>query len=150
MKQIEKDYITTGRVGFVYRDYPLERMHPYAFKAAVSAQCAAAQGKYWEMHQRLFQEPMALNTAELLAHAQALGLNETRFRQCLDDEKIAASLRLGMSESASLGVGGTPVFFVGVRRPGEKSVRVLRMIQGARPYGVFKATLDTVINAQTR
>ncbi|MDQ3817349.1 MAG: thioredoxin domain-containing protein [Acidobacteriota bacterium] len=148
MKQIDKDYISAGRVGFIFRDYPLELPHPYAFKAAMAARCAGVQGKYWEMQQRLFQEPMALRSDDLLSHAQSVGLNMTNFSQCLDDEKTAFSIRTGMNEAAGLGVGGTPAFFVGVRRAGDKNVRVLRVIQGARPYSVFKATLDTVINAQ--
>jgi protein-disulfide isomerase len=149
IKQIEQDYLNTGHVGFVFRDYPMEGIHPYAFKAAEAAQCAAAQGKFWEMHQRLYQEPMALKHDDLLAHAQALNLDVPKFRQCIADEKTDAALRQGMAEGAGLGVEGTPMFLIGVRRPDSSNVKVLRMIQGAQPYDVFKATLDTMISAQT-
>jgi len=148
LNKIEQDYINTGRVGFVFRDYPMESIHPYAFKAATVAQCAAAQGRFWEMNQRLFQEPMALTENDLLAHAQGLNLDMAKFQQCAADEKTAATVRQGMVEGASLGVEGTPIFMIGVRKPNSSSVKVLRMIQGAYPYDVFKATLDTIVNAQ--
>ena len=149
MKQIEKHYIDAGRVGFIVHHNPLEDIHPYAFKAAEAAQCAGAQSKFWDMHRRLFQEPMALTQDDLLAGAQTLKLDMTKFRECLSDEKTAVKLRQEMLQAAGIGVKGTPIFLIGVKKPDDSSVKVLRMIQGAYPYDVFRATLDTMINAQT-
>jgi protein-disulfide isomerase len=149
MKQIENNYINTGRIGFVVRHTPLEDIHPYAFKAAETAQCAGAQGKFWEMHRRLFQDPMALTEDDLLADAQTLKLDMTKFRQCLTDEKTAATLRQEMLGAVGLGVKGTPIFLIGVKNPNNSKVKALRMIQGGHPYDVFKATLDTIISART-
>ena len=149
LNQIEKNYIDTGRVGFVYREFPLEDVHPYAFKASEAAQCAGAQGKLWEMNHKLLQEPMALSQDDLLAAAQTLKLDMTKFRQCLSDEKTAATLRQEVLEAVGMGVKGTPIFLIGVKKPNNGNVKVLRMIEGGQPYDVFKATLDTIINAQT-
>ncbi|MEP6911269.1 MAG: thioredoxin domain-containing protein [bacterium] len=149
MKQIEKDYIDTGRVGFIVRHTPLVDIHPDAFKAAEAAQCAGAQGRFWEMHHRLFQEPMTLAVVDLLAHAQTLKLDMTKFRQCLSDEKKAAGLRQGMLEAEGFGIKGTPIFLIGVKKPNSGEVKALRMIEGGHPYEAFKASLDSVIKAQT-
>ena len=148
LKKIEEDYIKTGRVAFVFRDHPMESIHPYAFKAAEAAQCAAAQGKFWDMNQRLFQEPMALKQDDLLAHAQAIKLDVAKFQQCVADDKTAAALRQAMVVNGGLGVVGTPMFLVGVRKPNDWNIKVLRMIEGSYPYDVYKATLDTIVNAQ--
>ncbi|MEP6819799.1 MAG: thioredoxin domain-containing protein [bacterium] len=149
MKQIEADYINTGRIGFIVRQTPLEELHRYAFKAAEAAQCATAQGKFWEMHRALLGEPMTLTENGLLAHAQTLKLKMPKFRQCLADEKTAATLRQGMREALGLGLQGTPVFLIGIRKADENKVRALRLIEGAYPYEVFKAALDPMIKAQT-
>src|ERR1700685_3540519 len=122
MKQIEQSYIDGGRVGLVSRDYPLESMHPFAFKAAEAARCAASQGHFWEMNEALLQEPMALAQEDLLASARALKLDMQRFEQCLSDEQTGADLRRSMAEAESLGVAGTPIFFIGVRKPNDNSV----------------------------
>lgn len=90
MEQIERDYIDTGRIGFVFHDFPIESSHPYAFKAAVAAQCAGAQGRLWEMNHRLLADPMALAPDDLMAGAQALRLDMTKFRQCISTQNCAA------------------------------------------------------------
>src|SRR5882672_4204376 len=75
MKQIERDYLDTGRIGFVFRDFPIESSHPYALKAAVAAQCAGAQGRLWEMNHKLLADPMALAPDDLMAKAAALNVD---------------------------------------------------------------------------
>jgi protein-disulfide isomerase len=150
MKQIETDYIGSGRVGFILRHSPSEDVHEYAFKAAEAVQCAGAQGRFWEMHRRLFEEPMALGEKELLEHAQTLGLDIAAFQQCLSSEETAMALRRQMRETAAIGLKGTPLFLVGVKKPNDNNVRVLRMIPGTYPYDVFKTTLDTVLTMATR
>src|SRR3989454_2777070 len=82
--QIRRDYIVTGKLKYVFRNFPIESIHPNAFKAAEAAHCAGERGKYWEMHDRLFANQGALASAQLLLHAQALGLDPQPFSQCLD------------------------------------------------------------------
>jgi len=147
MKQIERDYINTGRIGFIFRDFPIESSHPYAFKASVAAQCASQQGRLWEMNHKLLAEPMALTPDDLLSQAGAIKLDMTKFRQCFESEGAEGRVRQGMREASQLGIDGTPMFLVGIRKPGTGTIKVLRMIEGGYPYDVFKATLETLIAA---
>ena len=73
--QLDKEYVQTGKVKYVLRDLPLEAIHPLAMKAAEAAHCAGEQGKYWEMHDRLFANQTELARTDLAKHAQALGLD---------------------------------------------------------------------------
>ena len=148
MNQIEKNYIDTGRVRFAVRHTPIEEIHPEAFKAAEAAHCGRVQGRFWELHERLIHEPMALAPKDLLTHARTLGLDMPKFTQCLTDDKTAAAIRQEMREAEGLGIRGTPIFLVGVKQPGDAGIKALRMIKGAHPYGVFKAALDEFLNTQ--
>ncbi len=145
-KQIEKEYIDSGKVAFLVRQTPLSDIHPDAFKAAEAALCSAAQQKFWEMNDRLFQEPMALKVIDLVAHAQALQLDISKFRECLADERTTAAVQEQLKAAAKMGLQGTPNFLIGVKEPTTNKVKVLRMIQGAQPYNVFKVTLDSVFS----
>jgi len=148
MKQIERDYIDNGRIGFVFRDFPLESVHPHAFGAAVAAQCAGQQGRLWEMNHKLMAEASTLAPEDISKDAETMNLDMMKFRQCVADEKLATQLRLRMHQASELGIDGTPMFVVGIRKPGSKTIRALRMIEGGYSYEVFKATLDMVIATQ--
>lgn len=144
--QIQREYVDTGKVRYVYRHLPIERIHPNAMKAAEAAQCALAQGKFWEMHDRLFANQKALAPPYLIAHAQALGLNMTAFQQCLGGQ-TAVRVKQDLAEGLKAGITGTPAFFMGtVTKQGK--LRVLQKLIGAKPYATFKATLDSLV-AQT-
>lgn len=147
-KQIERDYIDAKRIGFVFHDFPLESSHPNAFKAAWAAQCAAAQGHLWEMNRKLLAESALLTQDHLLSNAEAIGLNMPAFSQCLVDESLSGLIRRKMQEATKLGIDGTPMFVVGIRKPGSNKVRGLRMIEGGYPYDVFRATLDSLLATQ--
>jgi len=86
---IEKDYLRTGKVKYAFFDFPLEHSHPQAFQAAVAAYCAGEEGKYWEMHARLFTHQQELLEKDLLHHAQAIGLDPSKFERCLNNEESA-------------------------------------------------------------
>ena len=148
LPQIEQDYVKTGRVRYVFRNFPLEAIHKEALKAAEAANCAGEQGRYWEMHDRLFANQGALAPAELPGHARALGLDAPRFQQCLDTQKYAAAIRQDMSEAQQAGVRGTPSFFIGLTGPDGSSVRAVKVITGAHPYAAFKEALDSLLSAQ--
>ena len=148
MKQIERDYIGNGQIGFIFQDFPIESSHPHAFGAALAAQCASEQGHLWEMNHKLFAESAALTPGDLFHDAEAMKLDLPKFRACFADEKVAALLRARMREASAQGIDGTPMFVVGIRKPGSKTIRGLRMIEGGYPYDVFKATLDMLIATQ--
>lgn len=142
LPQIEKDYINTGKLNYVLRDFPLESIHRDAFRAAEAANCAGEQGKYWEMHDRLFQNQNQIGAADLPKHAQAIGLDGTAFRQCLDTGKQAAKIRKDLADGQMAGVRGTPTFFLGIQDSDSQTLKVLRMIVGAQPYAQFKAAIE--------
>lgn len=130
------------------RDFPLESIHPQAFKAAEAAHCAGDQGKYWEMYERLFANQRALGPSDLPGHAGALGLDLAAFQGCLDGGKHAARVRRGLDDGQKAGVRGTPTFFLGVVDGGDAKVRVLRVIRGAQPFAAFKAAIDAALADQ--
>ena len=142
--QIEEEYIKTGKVKYVRKDFPLESIHPHAFKAAEATRCAQEQGKGWEMHARLFNNQQQLATANLPQHAQEVGLDTTAFQQCLDSGKYAALIRKDMSEAQGAGVTGTPSFFLGRSDPNGK-VKATRSLAGAQAYSAFKAAIDELL-----
>lgn len=136
LAQIEDNYIKTGKARLVYRDFPLD-FHPQAQKAAEAAECAGDQNKYREMHDELFatQTLWSANPAAndvFKQHAKKIGLNQKKFDSCLDDGTQANEVRKDLIEGASVGVSGTPGFFINGK-----------LISGAMPYEeVFKPALD--------
>jgi protein-disulfide isomerase len=138
--------VKAGTLRYAVRDFPLEAIHPQAFKAAEAARCAGDQGKYWEMHFQLFANQQALGAADLPKHAGTLGLDVAKFQDCLDKGTHAAQVRRDLAEGQQGGVGGTPTFFLGVVEDGSK-VRVVRVIRGAQPFAAFKAAIDAALAA---
>lgn len=127
-------------------DLPLERIHPLAFKAAMAAACAGEQGKYWEMHERLFENQRALEP--WAAHAEATGLDVAAFEQCLDSGKFAGSVRRDMAEAGKAGATGTPSFVLGLTDPEDPSkVKGLSFLRGAQPFPAFKAQIDAALES---
>jgi protein-disulfide isomerase len=147
MDRLQADYVTPGKVGLAARNLPLDEIHPLAFGAAKAARCAAEQGKFWEMDERMIRGTLALAPADLNAHAKALNLDPDRFGRCIGDEKTSAAILREKSDAARMGITGTPYFLIGVRKPGSSDIIAVRLIKGAQPYSVFKAALDSVITA---
>ena len=129
------------------RDLPLESIHPLAVKAAEATHCAGEQGKYWEMHDRLFANQRELGRPDLSKHAQAIGLDVAAFDQCVDGGKAAARVRKDMAEAQKLQATGTPTFFLGVTDPNGSQIKGTRM-WGAQPYEAFKDALDRLLSSQ--
>ncbi len=144
---LERDYIATGKVRYAFKNLPLESIHPQAFKAAEAAECARAQSKYWEMHDRLFANQQALMPADLMRYAQELGLDMVSFQRCQDGE-VAARIREDLTHAAEAGVSATTPTFLGVVQPNER-VKVLRKLQGAQPYAAFRSALDGLVENPT-
>jgi protein-disulfide isomerase len=145
---LEQEYIKTGKVKYVALDFPLESIHKNAFKAAEAAHCAGAQGKYWEMHARLFANQGALGLNDLPPHAEALGLAMPAFQQCLESGQYAEAIRNDLASGQQAGVTGTPAFFFGVTEPNDSKVKSLRMITGAQPYAAFQAAINSLLSEQ--
>jgi protein-disulfide isomerase len=126
-------------------DFPLESIHKFAFKAAEAARCAGEQGKYWEMHDRLFANQQSFEP--WTAHAQALGLDVAKFEECLSSGRQAAAIRKDMAEAQKAGVTGTPAFFFAYTDPTSSKVKTLTRLTGAQPFPAFKAEIDKLLAA---
>jgi len=118
------------RVRFAFRHFPLD-FHPEAEKAGQAAACAGEQGRFWEMHDRLWQNPQKLQVTELKAHAQAIGLEREAFERCLDSGRFEGLVERDLRAGQSYGVTGTPAFFVNGRP-----------LIGAQPFEAFQQVID--------
>ena len=147
--QVERDYVDTGKVRYVFRHFPLERIHPQALGASKAAECAFAQGKFWELHARLFANQRALKPADLTASAQAVGVNIDAFQACMATAGTPARIRLDLDEGGRAGISGTPTFFLGTMTRDGK-VKVARRLVGAQPFSAFKTVIDAMLAAPPR
>ncbi len=118
------------KIRLVFRDFPLDN-HPNAFKAAEAAQCALAQGKFWEYHDVLFANQNRLEVDALKEHAGKIGLDASQFASCLDEGRFASAVKQDMSEGTTDGVTATPTFFINGR-----------VVSGALPFEDLKAIID--------
>ena len=117
VKQVER--LLEGDLRFAYRHFPLRQIHPHAYQAAEAAEAAGAQGRFWEMHDLLFEHQDRLDTPDLITYAKALGLDLARFGRDLETHAHAPRLREDFLSGARSGVNGTPTFFInGVRHNG--------------------------------
>jgi protein-disulfide isomerase len=118
------------RVRIVFRDFPLQ-IHAQAPKAAEAAACARDQGKFWEMHDRLFANQAKLEVPDLKQAAADLGLDAVKFNQCLDSGHHATDWQGGFAEGSRVGVTATPSLFINGR-----------MLVGAQPFEGLAQVID--------
>jgi protein-disulfide isomerase len=104
------------RLRFVFRNFPLAEAHPHARHAAEAAEAAAEQGKFWEMHDALFENQLALEDDQLVATARRLGLDAERVAEALESGTYTQRVRDDFRSGVRSGVNGTPTFFVNGRR----------------------------------
>jgi protein-disulfide isomerase len=141
--KIKKDYVDTGKVRLVFRQYPLESIHPASRIAAEASECAGDLGKFWEMHDKIFEEQAKLgqNTvqftaADLKKWAAGVGVDAGKFNSCLDSKKFAQRVTDEIKEINDLTGGiGTPTFFLS---GGQKVI-------GAQPFEVFQQAIDPLL-----
>jgi protein-disulfide isomerase len=129
LKQLREKYGDKVRV--VWKDFPLTQIHPQAFVAAQAGNCAREQGKFWELHDRMFGNQSALQPDALKKYAADAGLDTAKFNQCLDSSKYEARVQDALSAGGRLGITSTPTVFVNGR-----------MISGAQPIEVFQSVID--------
>ncbi len=126
---IEREYISTGKVKFAYRHFPLG-FHPQAKIAAMAYECAGKQGKYWEMFDKLINSS-SLELDALKGLGKEISLNTKAFNNCLDKEETKQKVENDFSEAGKFGVNGTPAFFINGR-----------LVEGAMPFEVFKKIIE--------
>jgi len=131
VKQIHDTY--GDNVLIAFRDLPLD-FHQFAMSAAIASECADEQGKFWEYHDKLFENQQALDTISLKKYAADLGLDTAKFDKCVDNKETEEEVKADMADAQSAGVTGTPIFFIN----GEQVV-------GAQPFETFKQKIDTAL-----
>lgn len=140
--RLRADYIETGKVRFLYRDFPRGFQGP-GLDAAVAARCAGDQGRYWQMHDRLFGDDRRLGPADLQRHAQTIGLDLPLFSKCLEEAPHTDAIRRDREEGVRLGFVGTPGFVL-LRTQGTGQQRPIA-IPGAVPFEVFQKQIDRLL-----
>jgi protein-disulfide isomerase len=101
---------------FVFRHFPLSRVHPHAEHAAQMAEIAGAEGKFWEMHDMLFEHQDALEDPQLTGYAEMIGINRDAAATALAEGRFADAVREDFSSGVRSGVNGTPTFFINGQR----------------------------------
>jgi len=118
----------------VWKNLPLS-FHPNAMPAAMAAMAANEQGKFWDMHDKIFANQQKMSRDQYIAYAKELKLDVAKFTKSLDDAALKAHIEADMADAGKLGVSGTPGFFVNGK-----------FLSGAKPFGEFA----TAINAELK
>ena len=144
--ELKKNYIDTGKVKLVFRDYPLP-FHPNGQKEAEAAECARSlsdDAMYFKFHDQIFTKTTSNGTGlaltELPNIAKSLGLNVTQFQQCLDSDKFKKEVEKDIADGSAAGVSGTPSYFIGASTKDGKISG--KMLVGAQPFSAFKTLIE--------
>ena len=145
LPKLQATYIETGKVRFLYRDYP-RADRGVGVEAAVAARCAGVQGRYWAMHDRLFGEGARLDSASFKSAAKSVGLDQAEFGKCFDERRHLESIFQDRHEANRWGFHGTPGFILmqTVEGPTEKVPAVA--IPGAFPFDAFAEEIDRMLS----
>ena len=142
-------YIETGKVRFVYRDYP-RADQGIGVEAAVAARCAGAQGQYWPMHDRLFSERGRLDSGAFKGYAKVIGLDQTAFAKCFDERQYLESIFQDRQEANRWGFHGTPGFILMRTAGGPTEKEPAVAIPGAVPFEDFAEEIDRMLATAPR
>jgi protein-disulfide isomerase len=140
--EIKKNWIDTGKLRYISRDFPIDVLHPHAMAAARAARCAGEQGKFWEMRLALVRNANLLSADFIGRTAADLKLDAKAFSACAATAKFDAEIQAEMREGAKLGIDGTPTFVIGRTTPGGIEGP---MIVGALPYAQFDQKLRELL-----
>jgi len=144
---ILEEYIEQGKVKLVFRDFPIQSIHPNALPASIAAECANEQGKFKEMHDMLFDNQNEWNkqdTVDALSsfsqYATNIQLEQETFDSCLTNGKYIEEIKKDLDDGRNYGVSGTPGFFVGNDQIGYVELK------GAQPFESFKKIIDAQLD----
>jgi len=145
--RIDKDYIHSGKIKYFFRDLPGPGDTNALLKAR-AARCAGEQGKFWEMHDRLFAtqtEPVGQNLA---SHAETLGLDAEKFSACLASGRYSDNIGMSVAGARRIGVFGTPAFLIGTVSEDGDFMRVTKILVGGESFETLKSSLDELLVTQ--
>lgn len=148
---IKENYIDTGKVKLVYRDFPIQNIHPNAMAAAVAAECADEQGMFWDYHDTLFEsmsqwKDLSVDAAisQFKAYASDVVTDRTMFDDCVDTGKYINEVAGDYTDGVSYGITGTPAFFLGNDQIG------YHHMSGAKPYNEFQFVIEQLLSIVER
>ena len=133
-QDIVAKYVNTGKVRIVFKDFPLA-FHKNAQSAHEASRCAAEQGKFWEMHDKLFTNQSSLSVENYKKWAAEIGVDTVKFNQCVDSNKYAKAVKEDLNDAMDLGVQGTPSFIVNGTA-----------LVGAQPTSSFEKLIESELN----
>jgi protein-disulfide isomerase len=136
LQKLEKEF--DGKIALVFKDMPLP-IHPAAEKAAEAAHCAGAQGRFWELHDMIFDNPKQAEVGQLKEYARALHLDTERFDKCLDSGEQSTAVQKEFEEAKTLGLTGTPSFFINGH-----------FFSGAVKYAALRDMVEQELNTKDR
>ncbi len=143
LPEIKKNYIDSGQVKLVYRDFPLP-MHPAAEISAEAGECADDQGKFWDWHDKLFSEQdkdgestVQYEVSDIKKWGNEIGLNTSQFTACLDSQKFKDEVAKDVADGQAADVAGTPMFFVNGT-----------MVRGSQPFSNFQKIIDEALKTK--
>ena len=139
--QINSTFIDQGKVLHVFVHYPIDQLHPEAFRSHEAASCAADQGKFWELHAKLFEAP-ARSVDQIVELAGAAGLDANALRSCMESGKYSTAVRESVKRMQQLGVDSTPMFLIGMTPNDGEPMKILKVVRGAHPFDQFKAAIE--------
>lgn len=134
LPSIKEEYVNTGKVKFIFKDFPLE-IHKNSRSAAVAAHCAGEQGKYFEYHDILFENSKNHSIDNYILWANEIGLATELFKKCMDDPKDI--VEMSIVDAKASGVKGTPTFFINDN-----------ILVGAQPYAAFKQMIESELHGE--
>lgn len=141
-ERIRKEYVETGRLRFVARDFPLNS-HTNALKAAETSHCAGEQGSFWPMRNLLIANTNKLDGYAILTYARQIELDMSRFQACFDGERFLPEIRRDIAEAGAVGITGTPSFVLG--KTGKDGIEGIKIV-GAVPFEVFEKKISEVLS----
>jgi len=139
---IDSEYIKTGKVRLIYRDFPRAISGP-SVDTAMAARCAGEQGQYWSMHDRLFSSSRKFSSDQIQEQAEDLRLNVRQFSQCVQAERYMESIYRDRMEGGSIGVRGTPHFILFLTH--NPKAGPFLVIPGAFPFDVFQEQIEKLL-----
>ena len=148
MPTLITEYVDTGKLKIVMREKPIPSLHRNAMNASMAALCAGDQGKYWEMHNLLFDNQRELGVENLKAFAATIGIDTSQFNECLDGKKHNEQITADIRVSDKLGMSGTPGFVVGLTDQNDPDKALMtEYLKGAKPLDSFKAAIDELLES---
>jgi len=147
--KLHAKYVETGKLRFVYRDYP-RADRGVGVDAAVAARCAGAQGRYWAMHDRLFGEGRRLDSEAFRSYARTIGLDQVVFAQCFDERRYLESIFQDRQEANRWGFHGTPGFILMHTVGGATEKEPAVAIPGAFPFDDFAEEIERLLRSAPR